>query len=117
MMLPSSCCDRPELPNSREPRLFAPSTVGGCAPYGSTNGPSFHTPSFLDMAAAWGRAHVEALWNSHLHQPDADRPFAFDKRTQDHQAIPAGHRLEQRLSLVRVFLDLLYFHIFAYATV
>ena len=64
------------------------------------------------MAAAWGRAHVEALWNSHLHQPDADRPFAFDKRTQDQQAIPAGQRLEQRLSLVRVFLDLLYFHIF-----
>ena len=47
----------------------------------------------------------------------ADRPFAFDKRTQDQQAIPAGQRLEQRLSLVRVFLDLLYFHIFAYATV
>lgn len=47
----------------------------------------------------------------------ADRPFAFDKRTQDHQAIPAGHRLEQRLSLVRVFLHLLYLHTFAYATV
>ena len=55
---------------------------------GSTQRPVIPYPFFpRTWLPAWGRAHVEALWNSHLHQPDADRPFrlrqAYTRSTGD----------------------------------
>ena len=68
-MRPSCFHDRPELPNRRGRIPCALTTDGGCVPSCNTNGPSSQPPPFLDPAAARGRTHVEALWNSLLHQP------------------------------------------------
>ncbi len=86
-MRPSCFHDRPELPNRRGRIPCALTTDGGCVPSGNTSGPSSRTPSFLYPAAAWGRAHVKALWNSLLHQSDvrdqADGPAALCQRSKN----------------------------------